>query len=68
MTRAERFAYNLASANARRPNVSFEGVNVFSDVHGNVAFAHGTQLIFSSRDRVPALIKFLRENFVRRDK
>jgi len=68
MTKAERYAQRLSIANARRPNVSFEGVNVSSDVHGNPVFAHGTQTIFFSRERVPALIKFLRENFVRRDK
>lgn len=72
MTRAERFHKRVQDAFARCPRVNFGDprgqVRISADETGYLLIAQGRNEVFINPDRVPAIVKFLRENFVRRDK
>lgn len=68
MTRAKRYAHNLRSAGARRPYVSFQGIEVYADPKGDLVLHEQNSYVHIDSNRIPALVKFLRENFIRGDK
>lgn len=69
MTRAERWATRTRDAAAKQPRVRFEGVEAYAVYAGDIRIqTEGGSGVTVKAARIPALVKFLHENFVRRDK
>lgn len=73
MTRGQRYALLRAVADGRRPSKKFNKNLLVqaSQVAGHAQFmslATGSPIEFLNPEEVTKLIKFLKENFVRRDK
>lgn len=68
MTRAERWVRNTRDAAARQPRVSFNGVQAYASSAGNLIIEIASMKHEIPARHVPALTKFMREYFVRRDK
>lgn len=67
MTRAQRWLKKMKDAEAQQPRVHFTDTEVFAIFDG-VCFVKGSNTVCIDLARIPALVKFLKENFVRRDK
>lgn len=68
MTRAQRWRKRERDAKAHRPSVKFSGVEVTATMEGVRFGSSGGGYVEIDDARIPALTKFLREYFVRRDK
>jgi hypothetical protein len=70
MTRAERWGRKSREAQARQPRIQFEGIEAYAvNFVGDLRLQSLSGLgVTISAKRIPALTKFLREYFVRRDK
>lgn len=68
MTHAERWSSKYRDNEARQPRVRFEDIEVFVHWQGDMVISSQSSSVKVPAARVPALCKFLHENFVRRDK
>lgn len=68
MTRAQRYAKKLGDARSRRPFLKFGTTTLRATEVGNIsAWQSGAEVFIDARD-AKRVVKWLQENFVRRDK